>query len=133
MKEVYNVLMPKKYIFDNMAVDIEYINESQTECFVDYGAKRRARYYYPDIECLTSDKQGLIVELQEFVREEVRTESLNKLTDGKLFSLVERLARRFCGLMSPKKDYGLDKSIIRSCILAVLYYLQSKLTEVTDV
>ena len=47
----------------------------------------------------------------------VNVNVLLKLSTEKYYILIEELASRFCGLDSSKKEFGLEKSIIRFYIL----------------
>jgi hypothetical protein len=113
-------------------VTVEYLNDEKTEFLVDYGAARRARYKYVEFSSLTPEQQRLLFVLKSYVVGEVNATALLNMSDENIFKLVERLARSFCGMYSPKKSYGLDKSIIRIHILWILEELHYKERGVTD-
>jgi hypothetical protein len=113
-------------------VTVEYLNDEKTEFFVDYGAARRVRYKYVEFSSLTPEQQSLLFDLKSYVVGEVNATALRNMSDENVFKLVERLARSFCGMYSPKKSYGLDKSIIRIHILWILDELYRQSKEVTD-
>lgn len=91
---------------------------------VDYGAKRKAHYRVIFENELTEEKEKLLHTLQYFVKDEVNTAGLINMKDTSYYRLIEKLARSFCGLTSPRQTADLDKAAIRQVIHETLTQLK---------
>lgn len=107
-----------------MEITKEHIDGKAAEWLVDYGAKVKARYRIPFEEEITDDQDALLGELQRFVFDEVQVKTLENMSEVNGYKLVERLSRRFCGLHSTRKEYDIDKSVIRYEILTTIEQIE---------
>lgn len=104
-------------------VKITYFNEERTEYLVDYGAKRRFNYAPPPAD-LDAVAWSLLTLVYEGTLEEVNPKALARMSDVKVYQLVERFATSFCYEHSPKANAGLEKKWIRWAVLKALHEVQ---------
>lgn len=108
-----------------MSVSVEYLNNDKTIFFVDYGAKRRAKYNYKEMN-FNDEQLKFLNEIPLFVLSELNIKAFKGMEDRKVFTLIEKLTRRICGIYAPRKNYDISKEVIRACVLDTLKYIDEK-------
>jgi hypothetical protein len=109
-----------------MEVSIEFVNENRTEFLVDYGAKRKARYWHPYEDEITDEQDAMLQEAADHAYATANPKSLVNMDYASVYRLVERLTWEFCGRFAPRKTCDLPKSAIRWVISDVVLQLQEE-------
>ena len=102
------------------AVIIEYTDETRTEWWIDYGKKRRIKYAVVDASKLSEEQLEYLRAVEKFTRKEVNVVALPNMSEAKVVSLIERIARAFCGMYAPNRECSLEKKYIRWAIKETL-------------
>lgn len=105
-----------------MSIVIDYINDDKTIFTVDYGAKRKARYNYKEMN-FNNEQIDFLRKIPLLVISEVNINALKNMSDKSVFQLIEKLTRRICGLYAPRKNYDIGKDVIRSYVLDALKHV----------
>ena len=107
-------------------VEIEYLDEYRTEWFVNYGAKRRARYRYLLKSELNDNITMAIDILHKYVVTNVdKVAVLKRMDEIGVVRLAEKLTTVFCKSYAPAKNYGIDKASIRCIVKETLEHLRN--------
>ena len=108
-----------------MGIAVEYLNDDKTIFTVDYGAKRKARYNYEDIN-FSEEQEEFLNKIPLLVLTELNINAFKGMEDKKVFSLIEKLTRSICGLYTPRKNYDVSKEVIRAYVLDTLKYVDKQ-------